>query len=227
MTEPRRLFDCIDYHLERTPIDDMLVAKENGQWRKYSTREVSDTVNRLSAGLINLGYGCGDMSEEGRDKIAILAKNRPEWIMLDLAVQQIGAVLTPVYPTINVNELEFVLKDAQVKLVFVNDEDLYHKVVSIKDRVPSLKDIYTFEHVTNARHWKEVLDESTPEAIEKIRSVSDKISYEDLVTIIYTSGTTGIPKGVMLSHRNILSNVMASMPCFPPGEHLRALSFLP
>ncbi|MEJ7736062.1 MAG: long-chain fatty acid--CoA ligase [Chitinophagaceae bacterium] len=227
MTEPKRLFDCIRYHLERKPLDDMLVAKENGQWKKYSTREVSDIVNKLSAGLINLGYGCGDMSEEGRDKIAILAKNRPEWIMLDLAVQQIGAVLTPVYPTINVNELEFVLKDAQVKVVFVNDEDLYHKVVSIKDRIPSLKEIYTFEHVTNARHWKEVLDKSSPEAIETIKTVSDRITYEDLATIIYTSGTTGVPKGVMLSHRNILSNVLASIPCFPPGDNLRALSFLP
>lgn len=167
MTGPRRLFDCIQYHLDGNPIDDMLVGKENGQWIKYSTQEVSDIVNRLSAGLLNLGYGCGDMSEEGRDKIAILARNRPEWLMLDLAVQQIGAVLTPVYPTINVNELEFVLKDAQVKLVFVNDEDLYHKVVSIKSRVPSLKEIYTFEHVTNAIHWKEVLEKAHPKLLKE------------------------------------------------------------
>src|SRR4051812_44159748 len=111
-TEPRRLFDCILYKLQTNPLEDMLVGKEEGKWRKYSTRDVSDMVNRFSAGLVNLGYGCGDMSEEGRDKIAILARNRPEWLLLDLAVQQIGAVLTPVYPTINVNELEFVLKDA-------------------------------------------------------------------------------------------------------------------
>src|SRR4030095_673179 len=111
-----------------------------------------------SAGLLSLGVGPNDMSIEGRDKIAIMCKNRPEWLMLDLAVQQIGAVLTPVYPTINVNELEFVLKDAEVKLVFANDEELYHKVVSIKDRLPALKQIYTFEHVANARHWKEILE---------------------------------------------------------------------
>ena len=96
------------------------------------------------------------MSVEGRDKVTILSKNRPEWIMLDLACQKIGALLVPVYPTINVNELEFILNDAQVKLAFVNDEDLFHKVFSIKERVPSLKDIYTFEHVANAKHWKEV-----------------------------------------------------------------------
>ncbi len=227
MTEPARLFDCIQYHLDRTPLEVMLAAKENGIWRKYSTQEVSDLVNRLSAGLLNFGLKRGDMSEEGRDKVAILSKNRPEWIILDLAVQQIAAVLTPIYPTINVNDLEFVLTDAAVKVVFVNDEDLFHKVLSIRDRLPDLRQIYTFDHVANAAHWKEVLELSTPEAIQNVRLIADQIRSEDLATIIYTSGTTGIPKGVMLSHRNILSNVMASMPCFPPGENLKALSFLP
>ena len=225
MTEPKRLFDCIQYHLERTPLSDMLAGKESGQWRKYSTAEVKETVDKLSAGLLSLGISCGDMTAEGRDKVAILCKNRPEWIMLDMAVQQIGAILVPVYPTINVNELEFVLNDAQVKIVFVNDEDLFLKVLSLKDRVKSLKDIYTFEHAANAKHWKEVTALGTPELVAQIKPIADKIDYEDLATIIYTSGTTGTPKGVMLSHRNILSNVMASMPCFPPGN--RVLSFLP
>ncbi len=205
----------------------MLAGKEAGQWRKYSTSEVKEIVDKISAGLLHLGIGCGDMTPEGRDKVAILCKNRPEWLLLDLAVQQIGAILTPVYPTINVNELEFVLKDAQVKMVFVNDEDLFLKVLSLKDRVPSLKDIYTFEHVPNAKHWKEVMAFSTPELQARIKPIADKIRYEDLATIIYTSGTTGTPKGVMLSHRNILSNVMACIPCFPPGEEMRSLSFLP
>jgi len=227
MTEPKRLFDCIQYHLERKPLDDMLAAKEGGQWKKYSTAAVKETVDNLSAGLLGLGAGCGDMTAEGRDKIAVLSKNRPEWIMLDLAVQQIGALLVPLYPTINVNELEFVFNDAQVKYAFVNDEDLYLKVLSIKDRVPSLKEIFTFEHVANARHWKEVTALSTPHLIEQVKPIADKIGYEDLATIIYTSGTTGTPKGVMLSHRNILSNVMASLPCFPPGQGMRSLSFLP
>src|SRR5688572_6655596 len=227
MTEPRRLFDCLEYHLERKPLDDMLAGKEGGQWKKYSTSQVNDIVNSLAAGLLSLGIGPGDMSMEGRDKIAILSKNRPEWIMLDLAVQKIGALLTPVYPTINVNELEFVLNDAAVKLVFVNDEDLYLKVLSLKDKVPSLKDIYSFEHVANAKHWKEITARSTPEMMLQVQKNSEMISYEDLATIIYTSGTTGKPKGVMLSHRNILSNVMACIPCFPPGNEMRALSFLP
>lgn len=227
MTEPQRLFDCVQYHLEKTPLDDMLAGKESGQWRKYSTAEIKATVDKLSAGLLSLGISCGDMTAEGRDKVAILCKNRPEWIMLDLAVQQIGAILVPIYPTINVNELEFVLTDAQVKMVFVNDEDLFLKVLSLKERVAGLKDIYTFEHAANAKHWKEVIALSTPELLTQIKPIADKIKYEDLATIIYTSGTTGTPKGVMLSHRNILSNVMSSIPSFPPGNKLRSLSFLP
>ena len=227
MKEPTRLFDCIRYHLETTPIEDMLAAKESGHWKKYSTQEVSDIVDRLSAGLLNLGYGCGDMTDEGRDKIAVLSKNRPEWMLLDLAVQQIGAVLTPVYPTISVNDLEYILSDARVKLVFVNDEDLNNKILSIKEKLPLLQHVYTFEHVQEASHWKEVLQKSSPEALSKVKLIADAVQSKDLATIIYTSGTTGIPKGVMLSHMNILSNVMASIPCFPPIENSRALSFLP
>ena len=227
MNEPRRLFDCLAWHLERKPLDVMLAGKESGQWKKYSTKEVVNIANNLSAGLLSLGIGPNDMTVAGRDKVAILSKNRPEWLMLDLAVQQIGALLVPIYPTINVNELEFVLKDAEVKIAFVNDEDLYLKVLSLKDRVPSLKEIYTFEHAPNAKHWKEVSDKSTPELQTQVKLIADKINYEDVATIIYTSGTTGTPKGVMLSHRNILSNVMSSIKCFPPGENMKALSFLP
>jgi long-chain acyl-CoA synthetase len=205
----------------------MLAGKESGQWKKYSTQQVSEIVNDLSAGLLSLGLSAGDMTVEKRDKVAVLCKNRPEWLMLDLAVQQIGVLLTPIYPTVNVNELEFILNDAQVKVVFVNDEDLYLKVLSLKSRVPSLQEIYTFEHVPNAKHWKEVTAMATPALKEKIKPIADKITFEDLATIIYTSGTTGTPKGVMLSHRNVLSNVLACIPCFPPGDKMRSLSFLP
>jgi len=205
----------------------MLAAKENGVWKKYSTQEVAETVNHLSAGLINLGISCGDMSVESRDKVAIISKNRPEWLLIDLAVQRIGAILTPIYPTINTNELEFVFRDAGVKMVFVNNEDAYNKVMSVKDTIPSLTQVYTIEDVPGARSWKEVIAKSTPEARDQAKSISDQIGNDDLATLIYTSGTTGFPKGVMLSHKNILSNVLASLPCFPPGKDLKALSFLP
>ncbi len=226
MTAPKRLFDCLQIHLEETPELTMLAAKESGKWRTYSARDVSELVDSLSAGLLKMGITGVGMTDESREKVAILCKNRPEWIILDLAVQKTGAVLIPVYPTISVNDLEFVLKDSAVKIAFVNDEELFHKVLSIKDRVPSLQHIYTFEHVANATHWKELLV-NDPAVIKQVQEMASKIQYEDLATIIYTSGTTGTPKGVMLSHKNILSNVMSCLPCLPPYDDMKALSFLP
>ena len=227
MTQPTRLFDCIELHLKESPERTMLAGKENGTWVEYSTREVSDIVNRLSAGLLKLGYGRGDNTPEGRDKIAVIAKNRPEWIMLDLAVQKIGAVLTPVYPTINDLELEYILQDSRIKIIFTNDRELSEKVAGVKGNLPDLKEIYSFEKIDGVKHWKEILSLGDEENSRQLESISAALKYEDLATIIYTSGTTGKPKGVMLSHRNILSNVLDSMPCFPPGENLKALSFLP
>ena len=131
MNQPHRLFDCLAEQLKYGGNPATFSAKEGEQWRNYSTSEVKDLVDQLSAGLLAQNYSMGDMSVEGRDKIAILSKNRPEWMFLDLAVQQMGAVLVPLYPTIHINDLEFVLNDAQVKAVFVNDEELYHKVQNV------------------------------------------------------------------------------------------------
>lgn len=227
---PKRLFDCIEWQLESCQKDDMFAAKEEGGiWKKYSTKEVKETVDKLSAGLLHLGLGPQDMSIEGRDKIAILSNNRPEWMMLDFAVQQIGAVLTPIYPTINVNELEFIFNDASVKLVFVSDKDLYDKVQSIRAKTPTVKAVYTFDYVQQALNWKEILNKGTEADKTNLNKIRDSIQYEDLCTILYTSGTTGFPKGVMLSHKNILSNVKNVDEVFDQigGKDVKALSFLP
>ena len=228
MQKPTRLFDCLEYQLKVAPLPDMFAAKEGGQWKQYSTKEVNDTINQLASGLLHLGVSTNDMSAEKRDKISIISKNRPEWLMVDLAVQKIGAVLAPIYPTINVNELQFILNDSQAKVIFVNDEELYLKVKSIKDFVPSLQHIFTLDHVTNATYWKDCLKPATAETLATIEQLSNKITTSDLATIIYTSGTTGTPKGVMLSHGNIISNVCDSNCVFDEigvvGK--RALSFL-
>jgi long-chain acyl-CoA synthetase len=226
MTDPKRLFDCLELHLEKDPLPDMLAAKENGIWKTYSTTDIAALVRQLSTGLLRLGIPGGDRSLEGIDKVAVISKNRPEWIMLDLAAQRTGAVLAPIYPTISPFELQFILNDAQVKHIFVNDEELFHKVMSIRDKVPSLREIFTFEPVKNARHWKELLADPTTEEAQRLDSIRNGISEDELATVIYTSGTTGTPKGVMLSHRNILSNVQSTITCLPQGTH-RALSFLP
>ena len=220
------MFECLAMHLEKDPIPDMLAGKENGKWQTYSTREVNDTVYQLSTGLLRSGISGENRTEEGMDKVAIVSKNRPEWLMVDAAVQQTGAILTPIYPTIAVSELEFILNDAQVKAVFLNDGDLFHKVMSIRAQVPSLREIYTFEHVAGARHWKELLATPTPQEEQRLAGLRSAIQETDLATIIYTSGTTGVPKGVMLSHHNILSNVKSCIPCLPRGVS-RVLSFLP
>jgi len=227
MTTPHRLFDCLPLLLKDSPDLVLLSAKVEGEWKGYTVKEVVDLVDKLCAGLLALGVSANDMTTEHRDKIGVIAKNRPEWVLLDLAVQKIGAVLVPVYPTVHVNDMQFVFNDAEVKFVFVNDEDLFEKVQSIRTSIPSVQQLFSFDKVEGCRQWTELLSLGNQQHFEAIETAAEKIEGDDLFTIIYTSGTTGTPKGVMLSHRNILSNIMASKPCFPPGDHLRALSFLP
>lgn len=227
MNKPHRLFDCIEKLLEECPDAPLLSAKEGGYWKHYTVKEVADLVDRLAAGLIALGIGCHDMSVEHRDKIAVLSKNRPEWVLLDLAVQKIGAVLVPLYPTIHVHDLQFALNDSQAKLVFVNDEDLLFKVQSVLKNTPTVKEVFSFEHLSECRHWKEILPLGKQGHYQQLETTAGRITTEDLFTIIYTSGTTGVPKGVMLSHHNVLSNVMSCLPYFPLQNGTRTLSFLP
>lgn len=229
MIQPLRLFDCLNYQLEKFPKKDMLVAKENGQWRPYSTEEVKQTSLKLAAGLLTLGVSGNDMTTENRDKIAIISNNRPEWLITDMAVQQSGAILVPIYPTTNPLEIEFIFNDAAVKYVFVSSEELLQKLQGIRAKIPTVKDIFTFNPIDDAKHWSEVLDKSTDAGLAEIEAIKGKIQKDDLATIIYTSGTTGTPKGVMLSHNNIVQNVFLSKECFPFDDQpqYKALSFLP
>jgi len=225
----KRLFDCIDHQLQHFPKQDMLAAKVNGQWVTYSTEQVAHTVNEFSAGLHKLEVSGNDMSPEGSDKIAIISNNRPEWIFTDLACQQLGAILVPVYPTTNPLELEFILNDASVKYIFVSNEELLQKVETLLGKVPSLKNVYTFDKVERAKHWSEVTALADEGSLAEVTKIKATIPVSHLATIIYTSGTTGTPKGVMLSHKNIFSNVHFSKESFPFNDapETRVLSFLP
>lgn len=225
----KRLFDCLEHQLQHFPKQDMLAAKENGKWVKYSTAEVADIANKFSAGLLELGISGNDFTPEGADKIAIISNNRPEWVFTDLATQQTGAILVPVYPTTNPLELEFILNDAAVKYVFVSSQDLYEKAKDVCERVPSVKKIYSFDRLEGVAHWTEVLAMSSPSNLAKVAEAKAMVPTEHLATIIYTSGTTGTPKGVMLRHSNIYTNVYYSKVSFPFNDapDTKVLSFLP
>jgi long-chain acyl-CoA synthetase len=227
--KPERLFDCIAYQLEKFPKPDMLAAKEKGIWRQYSTKEISETVNALATGLSSLGVSGNDFTVDQQDKIAIISNNRPEWLITDLAVQKLGAVLVPVYPTTSNHEIEFIFRDAAVKYVFVSSPELYAKIQQVRPNIPSIQNIFTFDPIAGAEHWSTLLKPPAEADLATLASISQQIIPDHLATLIYTSGTTGTPKGVMLTHKNILSNVMLSKESFPFEDRpdFKALSFLP
>ena len=173
---PTRLFDFLDWQLQKFPQEDMLAAKENGVWRKYSTQEIKQLADSMSMGLLKAGVGYQDGSIEGRDKVAVLSNNRPEWLILDLAVQQTGAVLTPIYPTISVNELEFILNDAGVKVILLADAELKDKIESIRANVPSLTHVFTFNEIQNADHLSKLikLGKDNPQT-EQLKEYNDHL----------------------------------------------------
>lgn len=219
-----RLFDILEHQLRTSPRTDSIAMKKNGQWQTISTEEYVNKSNAISRGFLKLGVKHGD-------KIAIASStNRTEWNLLDIGLQQIGCIGVPVYPTISPKDYAYIFNDSEVKFAFVSDAELYEKIISIKEQVSSLIGVYTFDHVEGAPNLNEILDlGSDAENQHEVEAVKNQVKPEDLVTIIYTSGTTGNPKGVMLSHNNILSNVLASNPRVPkfPSEKPKALSFLP
>lgn len=223
----RRLFDIPHHALVKFPNDTMFATKYNGKWEKTSTQEYINSGNKASRGLLKLGIKPGD-------KIALITTaTRTEWAVMDLGISQIGAVSVPVYPTITPEDYHYIFNNAEVKYCFLSDRGLLEKVMAIKENVPSLKGVFTFDHIEGAANWQEVLDLGNDEGNQtEVEDISKTINPEDLATIIYTSGTTGKPKGVMLSHHNIVSNVLACDHRIPRKKGLdyrdgKVLSFLP
>lgn len=202
----------------------MLAAKEQGEWKTYSCAHVWNTSRQLASGILSLAIRTDLSSPEAQEKIAIISPNRPEWMITDIAVQLSGAVLTPIYPTVSLHDMEYILREAEVHILFVANKELYKRFKDSFVNVPSLKHIFSFDETDGLRHWKELLKDKPFIGNEYM----DKITEDTLATIIYTSGTTGNPKGVMLSHSNIVNNVQDCMPEFWFAEkNSRTLSFLP
>jgi long-chain acyl-CoA synthetase len=215
-----RLFDLLHNLASIAPKEDALAAKEHGEWRRYSTQEYIDTVNNLSYAFLQLGIKPGD-------KIGLISNNRPEWNFVDYACLQTGAINTPLYPTISKHDLEYVIREADIVYFFVANEEQYQKVRSSSQN-SSIKEIFSFNQIAGVRSFSELiaLGKQNPQNI-KLEEVKSSIKPDDLATLIYTSGTTGNPKGVMLSHRNFMSNVIATRNLCPFTTKWKALSFLP
>lgn len=218
MAAIKRLFDILHFQQANYPQEKAFNHKVNNTWTSVNTGEAINIINRVSSGLLEYGVTQGD-------KVALVSyRNRMEWIFMDMALQQIGAVSVPVYPTISSREYSYIFNEAEVSLAFVGGGDLYDKVEETQSQVPNLKEIFTFDEVEGRRYWRELWSDDRLEEVEQLKS---QVAEDDLATIIYTSGTTGAPKGVMLSHKNIVSNAFAAKELvrLDPGD--RVLSFLP
>jgi len=220
MISTERLFDIPYWQQKNFPNPNMFVSKENGNWHGISTGEFILRSMEVSKGLISLGIQPGD-------KIAVASSNRLEWNILDIGVQQIGAILVPVYPNISENDYRFILNDAQVKICVVSNLELATKMSNVKGDISSLEHLFTFDELDGFTNWKQIFElaSSTPET--DVHKRMEQVKRTDLVTIIYTSGTTGNPKGVMLSHNNLLSNLEACKPRIPADNNSSVLTFLP
>jgi len=217
-----RLFDFLTFYKENfKPKDDVLAGKEKGKWVKYSIDQYIETANNISYGLLKLGVKKGD-------KIATIANNRPEWNFIDMGVLQIGAVHVPIYPTISESDYKYILSHAEVKYVFVSGKELLRKIEHILPEIPSIKEIYTFNDIEDVKHLNELIELGKRNSVhEKLEELKAGINKDDIATLIYTSGTTGKPKGVLLSHDNLINNVLNVYHIFPVDETSRALSYLP
>ena len=223
MTKITRLFDFAYHQLEKYNLEDALVTKQNGIWEKTSTQEYINKANAVSRALLNLGI-------KKNDKIAVISSNnRTEWHIMDVGILQVGAQNVPIYPTISETDYEYILNHCEAKYCFVSDNEVLEKINRIKKNTPNLIEIYSFNEIEGCKNWNEILDLGKDTTNQKeVESRKSNVEPLDLATIIYTSGTTGQPKGVMLSHNNIVSNVLDSSSRIPFAHgKSKALSFLP
>nr|WP_068888063.1 long-chain fatty acid--CoA ligase [Pedobacter panaciterrae] len=214
-----RVFDLLQYNLEKFPKEEFVSGKINGQWVKYSTQKFCHTVDALSRGLIGIGIG-----KESR--VAVISHNRPEWNITDFAIMQIGAYQIPLYPTLAEHDIKFILENAEVTVVFASDEAIYKKIKSVCTELGSDIKVYTFNEVPGADNWSVLLADGEKQHQLDLDQYRTQIKPEDILTLIYTSGTTGTPKGVMLTHDNLVKNFENSSVLLPEGIS-SGLSFLP
>lgn len=221
MMEITRVFDILELYKTQYKKDDVLSGKENKQWKKYSSEDLINTVNNTSYGLLALGL-------TDKDKVAIISNNRPEWNFCDYGCQQANIVTVPIFPTISNTDLQFILNHAEVKAVFISDKSIYAKLIAIEKEIPNVKHIISFNPIDGIMPFSDFIELGKKHAnSEKLEAIKKSILPSHLLTILYTSGTTGTPKGVMITHHNLVSNVTACQGFAPFSSTWRALSFLP
>ena len=220
MIQPQRVFDLPRFQEKNTPNISIFNYKENNEWKGISTLDFINRVNNISKGLIANGV-------QPNDKVALISENRLEWNLVDFAIQQIGAVVVAIYPNISDNDYEFILNNAEIKLCLVSNDSLYQRLLGIKDKIPTVNEVYTFNTYPHTPNWISMVSKGIDITDETLQTRMDNVKPTDLATLIYTSGTTGNPKGVMLSHENLLSDVNSSEYSFPVKAYDKALSFLP
>ncbi len=223
-----KLYSFLESYVQNTPSKEIFFNKIEEKWKGITAADFYNKTLQLATSILKLGIGGHEADPLKSDKIGIVSGNRTEWCLVDYAVQQIGAVLVPIYPTIHADEMAYILNDAQVKILFVSDKTLYKKVASILDKVPSIQAVYSFADIEGVPNYNSLLTPFSEDDFQKVQAIKNKINATELATIIYTSGTTGSPKGVMLSHENITSNVNNCIDLFTMcDQNGKALSFLP
>lgn len=224
--QEQRLFDFLENQVAERPSGVMFASKINGAWQTMHCKDVWNRARNMAAGLLNLDFKNDILEAEHQEKVAIISPNRPEWLITDLAVQQTGGILTPIYPTVSPQDFAYILNEAAVKIIFIANKELYDRFQPAFKDIPSLKHVFSFDAIQGVSNWDTLKPSGDGE--ERRKEVCKRITTDTVATIIYTSGTTGNPKGVMLSHKNIVSNVQDSMPLFHfAKKDDRALSFLP